>query len=156
MADEEKTEEEKKKPEKKAMDRKKAESKKLALKKKKFVKRTKMLKRKTAKARDIGVEVMPPQESCTDDFCPFHGALPVRGQIINGVVVSSKMEDSAVVALAQLYYVKKYERYEKRTKRYLVHNPSCISAAKGDMVKIMECRPLSKNKSFVIIQKGGW
>ena len=145
------------KREKIAKEMEEAEKKKAILKKpKKVVKKTKTLKKTKVKARDIGVDVPPPEESCNDPNCPWHGTLPVRGQIINAVVVSTGMMRSAVVARERLHYVKKYERYEKRTSRYIVHNPECINAQVGDMVKIMECRPLSKNKHFVIISKGGW
>ena len=32
-------------------------------------------------------------------------------------------------------------------------NPLCINAKEGDTVKIIECRPLSKTKNFVVIEK---
>ncbi len=105
------------------------------------------------KARNIGIEVALPTESCLDPHCPFHGSLSVRGQILTGVVVSSKMDKTTIVQREILRYVPKYERYEKRTHKYSVHNPQCVNAQRGDMVKIMECRPLSKSKSFVVIEK---
>ncbi len=104
-------------------------------------------------ARDIGVEVTIPTESCDDRFCPFHGTLSVRGQILNGVVISSKMNKSAIVQREVKRFIPKYERYEKRTHNYAVHNPPCLNVQRGDLVKIMECRPLSKSKSFVVIEK---
>ncbi len=103
--------------------------------------------------RDIGVDVKPPEKSCDDKNCPFHGHLKVRGQIIEGKVVSNGMQNSVVVQKDYLRYIKKYERYEKRRSRILAHNPPCISAKVGDRVKIMECRPISKAKSFVVIEK---
>jgi len=106
-----------------------------------------------AKARDIGVDVSPPKTACDDKNCPFHGTLAVRGQILEGVVVSDRMDKTVVVKREYLYYVKKYERYEKRTSKYAAHNPPCINAKKGDWVKIMECRPLSKTVKFVVIEK---
>ena len=105
------------------------------------------------KARDIGVEVSPPQEPCQDPFCPFHGTLSVRGQILNGVVVASKMDKTAVIQREVKRYIPKFERYEKRTHNYHVHNPPCLNVQRGDVVRIMECRPLSKTKSFVVIEK---
>jgi len=51
--------------------------------------------------------------------------------------------------------MKKYERYEKRTRRYPAHLPSCIGEVNpGDSVRIMECRPLSKTVKFCVIEKG--
>ena len=106
-------------------------------------------------SRDIGVDVNPPEGTCEDPNCPFHGELSVRGQMFTGIVVSSKMEKTAVVQKSRFFFVPKYERYEKRTRNIQVHNPSCIRAEEGDEVRIMECRPLSKTKNFVIIEKGG-
>ncbi|NOZ82199.1 MAG: 30S ribosomal protein S17 [Euryarchaeota archaeon] len=103
--------------------------------------------------RDIGVDVKPPERECSDEHCPFHGHLKVRGQIIEGTVVSDRMNNSVVVQKDYLRYIKKYERYEKRRSRILAHNPPCISARVGERVKIMECRPISKAKSFVVIEK---
>lgn len=106
-----------------------------------------------SKHRDIGVEVTPPDGQCDDDKCPFHGRLSVRGQIIEGVVISDKMMRTVVVKKDYMKYVPKYERYERRTGKYLAHNPPCINAKIGDDVRIMECRPLSKTKSFVVIER---
>jgi len=105
-----------------------------------------------AKARDIGVDVATPTGDCSDPHCPFHGGFSVRGQIIDGQVVSTRMERSARVQREYLRYVPKYERYEKRTSSYNVHAPPCLQVQVGDRVKIMECRPLSKTISFVVIE----
>jgi small subunit ribosomal protein S17 len=53
--------------------------------------------KKKPQARDIGIEVTPPKESCEDPKCPFHGKLSVRGQMMDGVVVSDKMTNTVVV-----------------------------------------------------------
>ena len=104
-------------------------------------------------ARNIGINVNPPKAECNDPNCPYHGTLPVRGQIIDGKVVSVRMDKTAVVEKHYLKYQEKYERYEKRTGRYMEHAPSCFELKVGDEVKIMECRPLSKTVSFVVVEK---
>ena len=111
-------------------------------------------KTKEVKARDIGVDVKAPAEACDDVNCPFHGSLPVRGQMIKGKVVSSKMDKTVVVTHQHMRKVPKFERFEKRSGRYMAHNPPCIGAKAGDEVTIMECRPLSKGKSYVVIEGG--
>ncbi len=93
--------------------------------------------------------------NCNDIKCTFHGKLSVRGRQFIGTVVSTKMKKTAVIEFKRLHFLKKYERYEKRRTKLKVHNPECISAKDGDVVKVMECRPLSKTKNFVIIQKLG-
>ena len=103
--------------------------------------------------RNIGINVTTPTKSCKDIHCPFHGKLPVRGQIITGTVRSYKMDGSISVKKEFMHYVKKYERYEKRTSSYLAHCPPCLELKEGDKVRIAECRPLSKTISFVAIEK---
>lgn len=103
-------------------------------------------------ARDIGIEVPAPTRDCTDEKCPFHGSLRVRGQILHGRVTSARMQNTVVVQSEFLRYVPKYERYEKRRSKHAAHNPPCIAAQQGDEVTLMECRPLSKTKHFVVIE----
>ena len=92
---------------------------------------------------------------CKDSKCPFHGSLSLRGRQFTGTVISTKMRKTAVIEFERLYFLKKYERYEKRRTRLKVHNPMCINAKEGEIVEVMECRPLSKTKNFVIIKKVG-
>lgn len=68
-------------------------------------------------------------------------------------MVSDKAPKTVVVLRSYLKKIRKYERYEKRTSKIHAHNPPCINAQAGDTVKIMECRPLSKTKSFVVVEK---
>ncbi len=108
--------------------------------------------KKVEKKLDIGIDVKLPTKTCDDQFCPFHGTLSVRGQILDGIVVSDKMQNSAVVRREFQRKIEKYERFEKRSGKYMAHSPPCLEATVGDHVRIMECRPLSKNKSYVIIE----
>ena len=106
-------------------------------------------------ARDIGIDVPKPAKGCNDRHCPFHGTLPVHGQMFEGTVVSAHMQRTVVVERGYLRYIRKFERYEKRTKRFMVHGPPCLELRAGDRVVLMECRPISKTVSFVVIQKKG-
>ncbi len=106
-------------------------------------------------SRNIGVVLELPKQKCNDTKCPFHGKLIVRGRRFVGTVISTKMKKTAVIEFERLHFLKKYERYEKRRTMLKVHNPECINSKEGDIVNIMECRPLSKTKNFVIIQKIG-
>ena len=92
------------------------------------------------------------EETCNDKNCPFHGSIKVRGMTFTGTIISDKMSKTATVELVRRRYIPKYERYEIKKKKVHVHNPSCISATKGNKVKIKECRPLSKTKNFVIVE----
>ena len=105
--------------------------------------------------RDIGVDVKPPVGTCDDPNCPFHGHLKVRGQVIMGTVRLKKMDKTVVVDREYIHYLDKYQRYEKRTSRYHAHLPPCIDLNVGDKVKIMECKPLNKTVSFVVVENMG-
>jgi len=95
------------------------------------------------------------EQKCTDTHCPIHNGLKTRGRTFTGTVIESKAQKTATVEWQRRYYLSKYERYEKRRSREKAHNPECLNAKKGDIVKIGECRPLSKTKHFVIIKKLG-
>jgi small subunit ribosomal protein S17 len=103
--------------------------------------------------RNIGIDVRNPDKECEDVNCPFHGTLPVRGQILEGMVISDKAHKTVVVLRTKLKKISKYERFEPRRSKISAHNPPCINAKVGDVVKIAECRPLSKTKSFVVVEK---
>lgn len=107
------------------------------------------------RARDIGLDVRAPKGRCEDRHCPFHGRLPVRGQIIEGTVVSTAMQRTAVVERILLHFVPKFERYEKRRRRYLAHAPPCLAVPIGHRVRIAETRPLSKLVRFCIVEDLG-
>lgn len=103
--------------------------------------------------RKIGLDVAVPRKACDDPYCPFHGHLAVRGKLIVGTVASGKMSNTVIVERDYLHFVKKYMRYEKRRSRIMAHNPPCVDTKEGDTVKIVECRSLSKNVSFVVVEK---
>ncbi len=94
-----------------------------------------------------------PKKSCNDKNCPFHGTLSVRGRVFEGIVSTSKMDKTVIVEREYLQFSPKYVRYEKRSGHIPSHNPPCINAKEGEQVKIVECRPLSKTVSFVIVEK---
>lgn len=104
-------------------------------------------------ARDIGIDVDSPEEDCEDKNCPFHGSLSVRGRTFEGEVQSDEMEKTVTVLWEYSQKFPKYERLARKNTRVNAHNPSCINASVGDTVKIAECRPLSKTKSFVVVEK---
>ena len=110
-------------------------------------------KRSVVKHRNIGIEAKAPQELCSDSKCPWHGTLPVRGRVFEGHVKAARTSKLAVVEWMRYAYLPKYQRYERRNTRIVAYNPLCISAKTGERVKIAECRPLSKTKSFVVVER---
>ena len=102
---------------------------------------------------NIGVEVKMPTKTCEDKHCPFHSNMSVRGRTFTGVIVSNVIHKSATVAWEKKKFNTKYERYEKKRTKVKAHSTPCIEVKKGDKVKIMESRPISKTKKFIIIEK---
>jgi len=104
------------------------------------------------KTKNIGLDVPYPEKTCTDAKCPFHGSLGIKPRTIVGKVVSSKMTNSAIIERETRKYIPKYERYIKQKSKIAVHNPPCIEAKDGDIVKVALTKPLSKKKNYVIVQ----
>ncbi|QIB75059.1 30S ribosomal protein S17 [Halogeometricum borinquense] len=103
----------------------------------------------------IGLNVEEPEEACSDDNCPFHGSLAVRGQTIEGTVASTDMDKTVVVEREYDVRVPKYDRYMKRRSRIPAHAPPCMDLEEGDTVRIAETRPLSKTKAHVVVETLG-
>jgi len=68
-----------------------------------------------------------------------------------GKVVSNKMDKTVVVAVEDFVSHKLYQKAMKSTKKYKAHdeNNECNV---GDKVKIMETRPLSKDKNWRVVE----
>jgi small subunit ribosomal protein S17 len=64
-----------------------------------------------------------------------------------GVVVSNKMQKTVVVAVENLVKHEMYQKYIKRTNKFLAHNEAAEINI-GDRVVIEETRPLSKRKRW--------
>jgi small subunit ribosomal protein S17 len=73
-----------------------------------------------------------------------------RPKVLSGVVVSSKMKDTVVVAVSRFVQHPKYRKFVKKVKRYHAHNPGNTKQV-GDAVEIVECRPISKLKHFKVV-----
>jgi len=101
----------------------------------------------------MSLTLKKPKKTCNDRNCPFHGDLSIRGRVLEGTVVSAKMDKTVIVERNYLQYVPKFLRYERRHSRIPSHNPPCINVEEGDRVIIAECRPISKTVSFVVVEK---
>jgi small subunit ribosomal protein S17 len=68
-----------------------------------------------------------------------------------GEVVSDKMEKTAVVAVTRLVRHPQYSRFLKRTTKFKVHDEK-NECHVGDVVRIVETRPLSKEKRWRLLE----
>jgi small subunit ribosomal protein S11e len=107
--------------------------------------------------KDVGLGFKTPQEAITgtyiDKKCPFTGNVSIRGRILTGTVVSTKMDRTVVIRREYLHFVRKYDRYEKRHKNLSAHcSPAFPGIQVGDIVTVGECRPLSKTVRFNVLK----
>lgn len=69
----------------------------------------------------------------------------------NGTVTSNKMDKTVVVQVERLVKHPKYKKYVKQRRRFKAHDQN--NACKvGDEVRIIETRPLSKDKRWAVVE----
>jgi len=68
-----------------------------------------------------------------------------------GIVVSNKMEKSIVVAVKRKVKHPIYGKFVNRTKKFFAHDEENTCNI-GDTVRIMETRPISKNKAWRLVE----
>ena len=64
--------------------------------------------------------------SYVDKKCPFTGNVSIRGRILKGMVISTKMNRTIVIRRDYLNWCGKYRRFEKRHKNMSVHLSPCF------------------------------
>jgi small subunit ribosomal protein S17 len=72
-------------------------------------------------------------------------------RIVTGRVVSNKMDKTVSVLVERLVKHPVYGKYIKRSTKFLVHDEN-NQCQEGDVVSITSCRPLSKNKTFKLVE----
>ncbi len=73
-------------------------------------------------------------------------------RVLKGTVVSDKMDKTVVVLVERFVKHEKYKKYFKKSKKFKAHDEANTYEV-GDKVSIQESRPISKDKSFVVIGK---
>jgi len=106
--------------------------------------------------KDVGLGFKTPSEAINgtyiDKKCPFTGDISIRGRILSGKVVSTKMNRTIIIRRDYLHYIPKYNRYEKRHKNLAVHLSPAFRVELGDVVTVGQCRPLSKTVRFNVLR----
>jgi small subunit ribosomal protein S17 len=92
--------------------------------------------------------------ACDGRDCPTHGSLKTRGRTFKGTVVS-KHDKRVAIEFERMIYIRKYERYARSKAKIHARLPTCMEkeVKAGDLIKIAECRPLSKIIHFVVVEK---
>lgn len=74
-----------------------------------------------------------------------------KRKVLTGKVVSDKMDKTVVVAVETMVKHPLYQRIVRRTRKFKAHDEQ-NSCRVGDKVRMMETRPLSKEKRWRIIE----
>ena len=105
--------------------------------------------------KSVGLGIKTPttalEANYVDKKCPFTGNVSIRGRILKGLVISTKMKRTIIVRRDYLHYITKYRRFEKRHKNIAVHCSPAFPVKEGDICTIGQCRPLSKTVRFNVV-----
>ncbi len=71
-------------------------------------------------------------------------------RILQGVVVSDKQDKTVVVSVERQVMHPVYKKFIKKSKKYAAHDENNQFKV-GDTVRIEECAPVSKNKTWTVI-----
>ncbi|KAF9787158.1 ribosomal protein S17-domain-containing protein [Thelephora terrestris] len=106
--------------------------------------------------KDVGLGFKTPSEAINghyiDKKCPFTGDVSIRGRILTGRVVSTKMTRTIIIRRDYLHFIPKYRRFEKRHKNLAAHVSPAFRVELGDVVTVGQCRPLSKTVRFNVLR----
>lgn len=83
--------------------------------------------------------------NCQDIDCPQHCKLRMHGRIFQGLVTHI-FPRRLTIEFDRIIYIRKYERYMKKRTKIHARVPACLqqTIAVGDLIRVQECRPLSK------------
>ncbi len=71
-------------------------------------------------------------------------------RILQGIVVSDKGEKSIIVRVERRLMHPLYKKFVKKSKKFMAHDESNVAKI-GDWVNIEECRPISKRKTWTLL-----
>jgi len=89
-------------------------------------------------------------DTATDTSTNDSGARNAR-KVREGMVTSTSMDKTIVVTVTDRVRHAKYNKFIKRTKKLYAHDET-NDAGVGDRVRVMETRPLSKNKRWRLVE----
>ena len=72
-------------------------------------------------------------------------------RVLQGVVVSDKMDKTVVVRVERRVMHPLYKKFIRRSKKYAAHDETNESKT-GDVVRIRECRPMSRRKRWEVVR----
>jgi len=75
-------------------------------------------------------------------------------RVLTGRVTSDKMDKTVTVLVARRVMHPLYKKFIRRSKKYAAHDEANLCQI-GDTVRIEECRPISKRKTWMVIERNG-
>jgi small subunit ribosomal protein S17 len=75
-----------------------------------------------------------------------------NGKVLRGVVVSTKMKDTVVISIDSFKKHPKYGKYIKKQNKIMAHDAG-NTCKEGEIIEIIETKPISKNKRFKLLKK---
>ncbi|MCA7118873.1 MAG: 30S ribosomal protein S17 [Acidibrevibacterium sp.] len=75
-------------------------------------------------------------------------------RILTGRVASDKMDKTVTVLVDRRVMHPLYKKFIRRSKKYAAHDEENLCKA-GDLVRIIECPPISKRKTWRVIERNG-
>ncbi len=75
-------------------------------------------------------------------------------RVLTGRVTSDKMDKTVTVLVNRRVMHPLYKKFIRRSKKYAAHDEASLCKI-GDMVRIEECKPISKRKTWQVIERNG-
>ncbi len=75
-------------------------------------------------------------------------------RVLTGRVTSDKMDKTVTVLVDRRVMHPLYKKFIRRSKKYAAHDEANLCKV-GDVVRIEECRPISKRKTWQVIERNG-
>ena len=75
-------------------------------------------------------------------------------RVLTGRVTSDKMDKTITLLVERRIMHPLYKKFIKRSKKYAAHDENNV-CKEGDVVRVEECRPISKRKTWLLIERNG-
>ncbi len=75
-------------------------------------------------------------------------------RVLSGRVTSDKMDKTITVLVDRRVMHPLYKKFIRRSKKYAAHDEANLCKV-GDTVRIVECRPISKRKTWMVVERNG-
>jgi small subunit ribosomal protein S17 len=75
-------------------------------------------------------------------------------RVLTGRVVSDKMDKTITVLVERRIMHPLYKKFIRRSKKYAAHDEANV-CVEGDLVRIEECAPISKRKTWIVTERNG-